>query len=840
MRAMHPAFESIMGRADIETGSAGPDVRGAFMGEHSTSLSLARVLAAGCLARLEPAQTSVSIWDPSVGEGLAGHLLTEGLVASGIHVRFRGQDINTAAVETCRDRFGGVPDAQFATGDTLVRDEFAGFTADLVVVDAPWGMNWAGSAPGVEARHRNGEFHFGLPQRSDSAWLFISLAIEKLRPPEDGGGRVVALVNPSTLSRGGTNAELRQRVLDAGLLESVVRLPEGLAPNTALPLYLLTFSNRNRDTARGKVMIADLQTRFTTVQRRRQILRSAVHELESGLRTGKPGVRNRTVPIRTLLRRESPVSRRTSHNHQLEWRVTTFRDTVIDPKFIDARYGADSGVSIVGAAREVYDLDPGQALQDDATDLIKKLGSNGWPAMRLSGLIESSPRTVEPGESERVEGDLLFVPTSRSGRVSFGVPDSSSSGRLLAVEVDRHRIMPVFLTAWLNSEQGTLSRLRAVGASSSGSRFKALRSEPKALLRWADELIVPVPPMSVQNRLINADARLASFHDELNIQRERLWTAPEEAEAAVGRFAKLFDDSIGGWLPELPFPIASALWTAETARTPAHKLEAYFHAWEALVAFHATALLSACRSDPGNSLEVESSIRKTLDEYGIGINRASFGTWNIIIEQTSKALRRALNGDDVDEIARVRSTFSGLGAPIIARLIATETTAKFKAVGEKRNRWRGHNGHVADERRQEQADELMRDLRDLRRIVGDAWAQLPLVRAGSSKRSRIGYSQVVEVAMGAGSPFRTEEIQVADAMHDGELYLVRDGSSSPLRLVNFVQLRGAPSAAHYTSYFYNRTEGSSVHLVTYQYGPESEALDDTARLREDFGALILE
>lgn len=842
MRAVHTAFETMMERTEAKTVPNIADAGEAFRAGHSTTLSLARVLAAACLARLDPAQSSVSIWDPSVGEGVAGHLLTDALIASGVQVQFRGQDISEDAIAASRARFEGIPDAQFATGDTLSRDAFEGFLADLVIVDAPWGMDWGGSASEIESREGAGAFTFGLPHRSDSSWLFISLALEKLRRPEDGGGRVAALVNPGALSRSGSTAELRRRVLNAGLLESVVRLPEGLAPNTSLPLYLLTFSNKVGEAGRGKVMIADLQTQFTTEQRRRKMPDSAVRELESGLRTGRAGPRNRTLPIRTLIRREAQVARRACQGQELMWRVTTFRDTVIDAQFLDARYGPGSGVAVFGAVSEMYDLDPGRALRDDTSDLRKSLAANGWPARRLSGLIESNPGAIESGALD--DGDSsdngLFVPTTRFGRASSGAADRSSSGRVLVVGVDRNQIDPRFLAAWLNSEQGTMSRLRAIDASSSGSHFKMLRSEPKALMRWADELIVPVPPMNVQQCLATADVRLASFQDELDSQRESIWSAPDEAEAAVGKFAKLFDDSIDGWLPELPYPVASALWTAETARTPGDRLEAYFHAWEALVAFHASALLSACRSDPGSSVELESSIRKTLDERGIGISRASFGTWNVIIEQTSKALRRALNGDDADEIARVRSTFSDLGAPTIARLVATDATSKFKAVGDKRNRWRGHNGHMSDERREEQVAELVSDLRDLRRIVGDAWSQLPLVRAGSSKRNRTGYSQVVEIAMGAGSPFRTDEFRVADAMHDGELYLVRDGSRSPLRLVNFVQLRGAPSEAQYTSYFYNRTEGSSVRMVSYQYGPESEAVDDAARLREDFGALMLE
>ena len=76
-------------------------------------------------------------------------------------------------------------------------------------------------------------------------------------------------------------------------------------------------------------------------------------------------------------------------------------------------------------------------------------------------------------------------------------------------------------------------------------------------------------------------------------------------------------------------------------------------------------------------------------------------------------------------------------------------------------------------------------------------------------------------------------------MFDDELYLVRHGSQSPLRLGHFVQLHVAPSSAQFTTYFYNRTEGTSVRMVSYQYGPETEFQDDVENLRADFGGLAL-
>lgn len=92
--------------------------------------------------------------------------------------------------------------------------------------------------------------------------------------------------------------------------------------------------------------------------------------------------------------------------------------------------------------------------------------------------------------------------------------------------------------------------------------------------------------------------------------------------------------------------------------------------------------------------------------------------------------------------------------------------------------------------------------------------------------------------MGTRSPFATSTFAVGDLMLEGELYLVKDGSQSPLRLRQFVQLRTAPETAQYTSYFHSRTEGSSIRMVTYQYSPVAEMREDIDSFRHDLGGLV--
>lgn len=835
MKHQHPAIDIVM--EDPELLSEPTSVGGKLQQGQTTSLSLARALAVGCLSGLDPSLNAVNIWDPAAGSGFAGFILAHALESAGIKVCYRGQDVNQSAVAASRRRLASLADAEVTLADTLKTDDSVGFNADMVIVDAPWGMNWKNLAPVVQSRRTSGAFSFGIPQQSDSTWLFISLALEKLRVPADGGGRVAALVNPNALSAGGQSGAVRRNIVEAGLFESVTRLPEGLAPNTGIPLYLLTFTNKVSRSRQGKAQIADLQSQFTTEKRHRSMPVTAIRELESGLRTWNSGRRNRTVDIWQFTRRDAVLTRTTSEKHQLSWRLTTYNGTEIDDEFLEDRYGENSGVSVKNLPRDAIDLDPTNIFGDNSRELIKDIRAKGWPSLRLSSVLAREPEAIRSETATVPEADL-YIPTTQAGKTSTGPLKIESRGRVLAIRLDNDLLQANFLSAWLNSEQGITSRRRAVEASSSGTFVNALRSDPSSLMRWADELIIPVPDSRAQLALVSADEQLRSFQAELDSLRASIWVDPEGAGDTVNGIARAFDDSLESWLEQLPFPIASALWTAQTSHTPSEQQRAYVHAWEAIVAFHATVLLSAIQSDPGSRNEVETAIRSTLREQRQTMERATFGAWMVIIEKTSKEFRRVLKEGNSDDVARVRRVFGGLPRTGIEHLISTDLVKKFRELNTKRNQWLGHSGYTSNEDFAIQVASLVSDLRDLRQLLGNVWAQLTLVRAGSAKKRRDEITQTAEIAVGTRVPFATKRFSVGEAMDNEDLYLVRDGSQSPLRLGKFVQLKQAPRSAQYTSYFYNRTEGSNVHMVSYQFGSDNERKEHMETFLDDFGGLL--
>lgn len=836
-RRQHPAVDALLTESGrLEQPNPECDEANA---EHTTSVSLARALAIGCLSRLDHDLSEVNIWDPSAGTGFAGRLLVDALQAAGVKTKYRGQELNEGTADAARQRFSDLRDTEIATGDTLTLDAFEDFVADLVIVDAPWGLVWKGQALEVERRHSEGAFIFGLPQRSDATWLFVSLALEKLRPADHGGGRVAALVTPSALSSGGATGAVRQKIVEAGLLESVTRLPNGLAPSTSIPLYLLTFSNASRDVARAQAMIANLQTAFTTDSGHRTISADALHEIESGLRTRKPGPRNRQINIRQFIRRDARATRTSTGGNELTWRITTYNDTTIGKDFLSDRYGSDLEVTLVDEPRETVDLDPSPLFGDDSRELVKDLIAKGWKVRRLSGLLTRSPELVSSSGVD-LQGGRLYVPLTPDGDAVVDLAETPTGRRTLSVDIDSHQLQPPFLAAWLNNESGVASRQRSIDAVSHRRVIKGIPLETRSLMRWADELIVPVPPLDTQTALASSDGQLRSFRKTLDTHRADVWANPDCADEVVDRISSAFDNSLDMWLESLPFPLATALWTAKTATTPGEQQRAYMHAWEAIVTFHASVLLAACRTDPRRSRDVEMTIRRTLDDHRLGIEKASIGTWVVIVEKTSKELRTALNGGDADDVARVRRAFGDLSRTGVEKLISSEVVAKFNEISNKRNRWHGHSGYTSEKELNVQVESLLSDLREFRGVIGNVWAQLRLVRAGAADLTREGFSQIAEVAMGRASPFASETFAVGAQMYRGELYLVKDGSQLPLPLGQFVQLRSAPSSAEFTSYFYNRTEGSNVRMVSFQYGSENELGEDAANFRDAFGSLIAE
>lgn len=810
-------------------------------GEHLSSPSIVRVALVSALARLRPGmQGSLTILDLAVGSGAMLGALASAVAARGITPHVVGQELNRdlagIAVATLYLQ-GRCADIRVA--DSLTEDAFPAEAIDLAVSQPPFGLSWQRQEQQVRQRQRVERWYpFGLPSKSDATWLFASRMLEKLRPREYGGGRAVVFSALGALT-GNAGDTVRKAVLTEDLLEAVVALPGGLSPSTNIQLYALIFANNKPAARAGKVQVINLRPYFRTAQDRRSTQRDLQHDafevLSDALASVRNGMASRTLPVEYFLRRRvsviavRPEANASSESSGLAWDVEIPLDR--DPDhFLRERYGANMHVTWEPRDQTRALLETNSIFDTGRQQLLHWIQQQGWEPTRLSALLTSEPRLPEPVDATGGK-PLLMLPTG--SQPAYVAPQQrEEQGRVLALELAPTVISPDFLASWFNTSRGQESRRRAQDFAGSGAVIVAVRTDERSLLRFADETIVPLPPLQVQHELAAAEARLAAVSSLTERARRDMWDGPGRSRQVVSRFDSLFDESLGAWSAEMPFPVASALWTLETRSTLDARHKQMFLVWEAYAAFTGTVLLSALAQDPALREAELPPLRSALASAGVSMERATLGAWNVITQRLSVRFRGLLASDDLDERARVLQVFGSPSHDTLTRLLSPRVVQLLSGANAKRNEWAGHAGAAGDRELNDQLGYLTARLEELRDEVGSAWRELQCVRAGEGWRSHGQIHQKVELAMGTSTPFRQSELRVGELMDRGDVYLVTDGCAQPLPLQHLLVLRQSPDSARYACYFYNRMQGEKVRIVSYHLADRSDVTEEAADVAE--------
>ena len=816
-------------------------------GENLSSPSITDVAVTAALARTVKGTGPLTFLDLAVGTGTTLVSTAQAAKDLGYLPRALAQDLNfEVAVFAAAVMFLGGIESQVHKGDSLVVDPFADTTVNVAVSQPPFGLNWTREESEVRNRHNSaGWYPWGLPQKSDSTWLFASRLIEKLHGPEDGGGRAVTFMAPGSLQRHGADNDIRRAILEQDLVEAIVGLPGRLSPLTDILLYAIVFANKKPENRKGKIRIINLRPYFETSRDQqtapRALTREAFDVLTDGLRSVNPRVACRTVPVEYFIRRRVHVRREgDARAPQLspdaqspEWDVY-LPGTENAESSLMRRYGP-----IRVASNTTDKLFCPLEIDSQFDETLRRVSQwskqQQWPTTRLSTLVASAPCIF--GEAEGIPDEsLVLLPTSVRGDASAGNASAiAEGGRVLQLHLFADVISTNFLAGWLNSALGRDCRRRAQDVGSSGTVIPAVRTEQRSLMRYLDELVVPVPPMMVQEGIAAADGRLAAVSYIVEGSRQHLWNSPLRASQVVRRFDPLFDKSFAAWTGDLPFPIASALWTLESKRVnvdAAHKQ--MFLVWEAYAAFTGTVLLSALSQDPVLCETEVPRLREALVGAHLSMEHATLGSWSVVVQRLSSCFRGMLQSEDTDERARVLQIFGSPSIDTLTRLLSTSAVQLLSDANAKRNLWDGHTGSVGETEQQRHLEYLDSRLEELRDVTGPAWLELRCVRAGDGFKRHGNVVQKVEMAVGPNTPFRQAEIGVGELMEKSELYLTTDGAAQPLPLQHLLILRSSPDGSRYTCYFYNRIDKSGVRLISYQSSDQS---DLTGQLDDVFAAV---
>ena len=159
-------------------------------------------------------------------------------------------------------------------GDTLTNDGHFGKTFDYCLANPPFGVEWKKQQYYVERENKergfDGRFGPGTPRVSDGSLLFLLHLVKKMRPTQDGGGRIGIVLNGSPLftgNAGSGESEIRRYLFEQDLVEAIIGLPTDMFYNTGIPTYIWILDNAKAPERKGRVQLVDATEMFEKMRK---------------------------------------------------------------------------------------------------------------------------------------------------------------------------------------------------------------------------------------------------------------------------------------------------------------------------------------------------------------------------------------------------------------------------------------------------------------------------------------------------------------------------------------------------------------------------------------------
>lgn len=135
--------------------------------------------------------------------------------------------------------------------DTFLRNLHPDLKADYILANPPFNVSdWSGQLLEGDAR-----WQYGTPPKGNANYAWIQHFIHHMAPPNGRGGGVAGFVmaNGSLSSNSGGEGEIRQKIVEADLVDAIVALPAQLFYTTGIPvcLWLLTRDKTGKNLPKG-------------------------------------------------------------------------------------------------------------------------------------------------------------------------------------------------------------------------------------------------------------------------------------------------------------------------------------------------------------------------------------------------------------------------------------------------------------------------------------------------------------------------------------------------------------------------------------------------------------
>ncbi|WP_430500292.1 N-6 DNA methylase [Micromonospora trifolii] len=486
-------------------------------GGHFTPPSVVRCM----LEVLDPGSTN-TVYDPSCGSGellvaaaqrgveaLSGQAMNgRSLRMTLLHLSMHGREAKL--------RMGG---------PEIMRGAFAAEQFDVVLSNPPFNVTLPDDI-------EQDAWRFGAPTKRAANFAWLQLAVHQLRP----GGRAGVLMPNGTLFTGGVNAEIRRKMIEAGVVEGIIAFPPGLFAATGIPVSLwLIRRPKPGAPAPSEILFVDATSMGATNERAQRVLcddevAKIVKEYRDWHDFGRSGnfdhsaALARPVGIEEIrqndydlqprryvreeihsssLQADTPSARLESLQRELDGLDERAKRTRRDfDTRLEALHGSTTRSRREVSLGEICDVHAGPG----TVDRERGLAVQGWTPLVLPRNIKRGHvsheelDTVKPETSAKLAkymlrpGDIVCARSGTLGR--HGLVREAEGGWLLGPSCMRLRpggeVVPEYLVHYLNSPE--VHRWIT-----SKSRYStAIPHISAATLR---ELVIPLPPVVVQREI---------------------------------------------------------------------------------------------------------------------------------------------------------------------------------------------------------------------------------------------------------------------------------------------------------------------------------------------------
>lgn len=370
---------------------------------------------------------------------------------------------------------------------------------------------------------------------------------------------------------------------------------------------------------------------------------------------------------------------------------------------------------------------------------------------------------------------------------------------------------------------------------------------PKLNKQTLKELRVFVPDLYTQKTVLDIEARITAeqntllgLQSELEQLRRDLWTkiqSADDVDQHLSTFSKQLTCtkehsavSLDKWFETLPFPLSSILraWQATPSSDFKTKYDHLLNFFEAVAEFLSLILLSAFESNQALFESHSQKLSESMKESKLSFQKATFGTWKLVVEYLGKQTRKLLK--DGQEDRKLCMEMFADPSLCLPKIISSLEIANILSItNKKRNDWKGHSGIVGQEEAKLRNEQLLGEVQKLRDIMAGVWDEIELIRLINCVPRSGVFENEVAVLMGSNSEFLKETRRMHTLLDADYLYLSKKGSDKVLKLLPLIQVGPSPSSAKNACYFYSRAEKDGLRFVSYHFvdQPERKFSSDT-------------